>query len=467
MPPIPATSLPRGGSDTDLSPSRTPAQPAEEDGGLVSPASSLGPLGRFTAFMGLAFLVALGAYAGLTLPSLHDLGLLALVLLASTLLSILVGHLVYRQFWLKRSPRILWTLLGGYALVAALTFLNVFTTARLMFISTEDVRLVAVLLLFGVGIALSHGYLLAMRMSREACRLVAATDRVAEGRFDIRVEPRGRDELAALARGFNEMTKALADAADTQRAVERMRLDLVAWASHDLRTPLTSATVIMEALADGLVSDPQTTERYLQTAKRDLRVLGLLIDDLSLLAQIDAGGLQLARRVGSLGLLVSELADSFSLQARQKGVNLLAETEEGMEPLAFDALQVRRAFTNLLDNAVRHAREGGTVRVQACSNSEGAWIQVWNDGPPIDPSDLPHVFDRFYRSDRSRSRMTGGAGLGLAITKAIVEAHGGQITVESRADHGTHFVLTLPGVPCETGTRGIISRDSSCDHADE
>ena len=105
---------------------------------------------------------------------------------------------------------------------------------------------------------------------------------------------------------------------------------------------------------------------------------------------------------------------------------------------------MRRALTNLLDNAVRHAPEGGTVRVGARSAGDGAVIEVWNDGPPIDPEDLPHLFERFYRSDKSRSRSTGRAGLGLAIAKAIVEAHGGTITVESEPDRGTRFVLTLP-----------------------
>lgn len=428
-----------------MNPSRTSSRAARKNRGLANRVSSVGPLGRFPAFVGLAFLVALGAYAGLALPSLRDLGLFALVLLGSALFSVLVGHLAYRLSWLKRSPRMLWTLLGGYALVGVLTFLNVLAVALLMFIKTEDVRLVAVLMLFGVGITLSLGYLLAMGMSGEASRLVAATDRVAQGQFDVRLEPRGRDEMAALARGFNEMTKALADATDKQLAAERTRLDLVAWAGHDLRTPLASVTVIVEALADGLVTDPATAERYLQTAKRDLRVLSLLIDDLSLLAQIDAGGLQLARRVDSLDRLLSEVAESFSLQAQQKDVHLMKETEEGLELTSFDPLQLRRALTNLLDNAVRHAQEGGTVRIEARSIAEGALVEVWNDGPPIHPEDLPHVFDRFYRSDKSRSRTTRGAGLGLAIAKAIIEAHGGMLTVESQLERGTRFILTLSG----------------------
>jgi len=250
--------------------------------------------------------------------------------------------------------------------------------------------------------------------------------------------------MADLARAFNEMTEALADAAERQRAIERTRLDLVAWAGHDLRTPLTSVTVIVEALADGVVTDPATAERYLQTAKRDLRILGLLIDDLSLLAQIDAGGLHLSRCADSLGRVLSEVTDSFSLLARQRNILLITDIEQELEPCFFDTLQMRRALTNLLENAVRHAADGGTVRVEARSSADGAVIDVWNDGPSIDLEDLPHLFDRFYRSDKSRARTPGRAGLGLAIAKAVVEAHGGTITVESKPARGTHFTLTLP-----------------------
>jgi signal transduction histidine kinase len=407
----------------------------------------MGPLSRFTVCVAVTFIVAVGAYAALASPSLPDLGVVALLFFASAVLSLVVGQLAHRLSWLKRSPRILWTLVAGYALVGFVTLLGVIVSALMMFINTEDVRLVAVLLLFGVGIAISFGYLLAMGLSGDARRLVAAADQVAKGRFDIRMEPQGRDEMADLARAFNEMAEALAEAADRQRAVERMRLDLVAWAGHDLRTPLTSVTVIVEALADGLVTDPQTVERYLQTARRDLQVLSLLIDDLSLLAQIDAGGLHLTKSIDSLGRLLSELADSFSLQTRQKNVRLTKEIGQELEPSPFDTLQIRRALTNLLDNAVRHAPEGGIVRVGARSAGDGAVIEVWNNGPPIDPEDLPYVFERFYRGDKSRSRATGRAGLGLAIAKAIVEAHGGTITVESEPERGTSFVLKLPYEP--------------------
>lgn len=394
--------------------------------------------------MGITFLVALGVYAALASSSMPGVGLVALILLASAALSLAVGLLAYRLYWLRRPPRVLWTILAGYVFVGVITLLGVLATALMMFISADDVRFVAVLLLFGVGIAVSFGYLLSVGLSREATRLVSAADQVALGRFDVRVEPRGRDEMAELALAFNEMTQALADAADRQRAVEKMRLDLVAWAGHDLRTPLTSVTVIVEALADGVVTDPHTAERYLETARRDLQVLSLLIDDLSLLAQIDAGGLHLAQGTGFLSSLVTEVADSFALPARQKNVHLAKEIDRETEPSSFDPLQMRRALTNLLDNAVRHTPEGGTIRVGARFTADGAVLEIWNDGPPIDQDDLPHLFERFYRSDKSRGRATGKAGLGLAIAKAIIEAHGGTITVQSDQEQGTSFILTLP-----------------------
>lgn len=402
------------------------------------------PLLVFTILVVLTLVVALGVEAALSAPSPTDLGILALVLCGFALLSLAVGHAGYRFSWLKRSPRILWTVFGGYALVSVLTLLGVIVAALLMFISVTDVKLVAVLLLFGLGVAISFGYLIATSLSADATRLVTAADQVAEGKLDVFVEPQGHDEMAVLARAFNGMTGALADATERHRNAERARLDLLAWAGHDLRTPLTSVTVIVEALADGLVTDPETATRYLQTAKRDLRVLTMLIDDLTLLAQFDAGGLQLAKSQNSLSNLLDELGESFSLRSKQKHVRYTEEISPTLEPFSFDAFQMRRALTNLLDNAVRHVPEGGEVRLSARSRGEEILIEVQNDGSPIDPDDLPHLFERFYRSSGSSGGPTGRAGLGLAIAKAIIEAHQGTIAVRSELGQGTRFVVTLP-----------------------
>ena len=377
-------------------------------------------------------------------PSQHELALMAVLLFGSAVLSILIGYLVYRSQWIRRSPRIAWTLLAGYVLVGVLTFINVWLAARLMFLSAHDVVLVAVLLLFGAGITVSVGYLLSSSLSDEAGRLVQAARRVALGQLDVRLEPQGRDEMADLSVAFNDMAEALTQAAEQQRAVDGLRRDLIAWAGHDLRTPLTSVRVIVEALADGVVEDPDTIQRYLRTARKDIEVLSLLIDDLSVLAQIDAGGLQLDRQPNSVGDLVSDTLESFSLRAERQGARLRGEMAGSPSIIPFDARYIGRVLANLIDNALRHTLSGGEICVSVRSAAKGVAVEVHNDGPAIDPVDLPLVFDRFYRGEKSRSRATGGAGLGLAIARAIVEAHGGSITVTSTVGTGTSFVFVLP-----------------------
>ena len=399
---------------------------------------------RFVGAMLGTVVVALALFVVLMRPSRHDLALMAVLLSCSALLSILIGYLVYRSDWIRRSPRIAWTLLGGYVLVGILTFLNVWLTARLMFLSAHDLVLAGVLLVFGAGIAVSVGYLLSSSFSDEAGQLARAAQQVALGRLDVRLTPAGRDEMADLGTAFNDMAEALAAAAEQQRAGDAQRRDLIAWVGHDLHTPLTSIRVILEALADGVVDDPATTQRYLRTARKDLDVLSLLIDDLSMLAQIDAGGLQLDRQPNSLGDLVSDTLESFSVRAERQGVRLRGELVGALVEISFDARHIGRVLANLIDNALRHTPSGGEICVTVRSAEQGASVEVHDDGPGIDPADLPYVFDRFYRAEKSRSRATGGAGLGLAISRGIVETHGGTITVDSTVGTGTSFIFVLP-----------------------
>lgn len=273
------------------------------------------------------------------------------------------------------------------------------------------------------------------------------------------------------------MAEQLEVAARKQRELDRLRRDLVAWVGHDLHTPLASMRVIIEALADGVVEDPTTVERYLRTAQHDIRALSLLIDNLFEMAQFDAGGLQLERRPNSITDLISDTLESFSALAAQQEVILEGDVAPGVDPVSIDAQQIGRVLVNLVSNALRHTPAGGTVSVQ-CSvisnqlpvNSKQSsvtsgqinagdklitddcllftdhWllITVSDTGEGISSADLPHVFDQFYRGEKSRSRATGGSGLGLAIAKAIVEAHGGRISVESTVGEGTRFWFTLP-----------------------
>jgi len=226
--------------------------------------------------------------------------------------------------------------------------------------------------------------------------------------------------------------------------LDRLRRDLVAWIGHDLRTPLASMRVIIEALADGMVEDPETVQHYLQTAQGQIGSLSLLLDDLFDMAQIDAGGLQLDRQPNSIGDLISDTIEAFSALARQRSVRLEGSASPDADPVVMDGQKVGRVLNNLLDNALRHTPAGGTVRVKASLMQEQVQVEVADSGEGISGEDLPHVFERFYRGEKSRSRATGGAGLGLAISAGIVEAHGGTIGVDSIAGQGTRVWFTLP-----------------------
>jgi signal transduction histidine kinase len=249
--------------------------------------------------------------------------------------------------------------------------------------------------------------------------------------------------MAGLARTFNQMAAQLQETERKQQELDALRRDLVAWAGHDLQTPLASVRAIIEALADGVVDDHESVQRYLRTAQKNIQSLSTLIDDLFQMSQLDAGGLLLDCADNSLSDLISDTLESFSELANQQGVHLEGSVSEGVDPVYIDAQRIGRVLNNLVSNALYHTPEGGSVEVMASPLPEAVMVEVIDGGPGIPPEDLMRVFDRFYRGEKSRSRITGGAGLGLAIAKGIVEAHGGHIGVESEPGR-TRFFFTLP-----------------------
>lgn len=377
-------------------------------------------------------------------PPAGDVGLMAGFLSITAVISALAGYGSYRMGWVHRSPTIRWTLLGGYALSSVLTFLNVWVTARLMFTNLHDLLLATVLLLFAGGIAMALGYFLSSALTDRIRGLDQAARTIASGNLDVRIPVQGRDEMAELAGTFNQMAAQLQATAQKKKELETLRRDLIAWAGHDLQTPLASIRAIVEALADGVVDDPETVQRYLHTALRDIQALSMLIDDLFQMSQIDAGGLQLDLEYNSLSDLISDTLESFSELALRKGVVLKGSVDAGIDPVYMDAQRIGRVLNNLIRNALRHTPEGGEVHLQALPADQGVLIEVSDTGEGIPADDIPHIFERFYRGERSRNRATGGAGLGLAIARGIVEAHHGTIYVESLPQQ-TRFYFTLPG----------------------
>ena len=399
---------------------------------------------RFVSGILFIVVLSLGMFYFLMAPPLNDLRLMALFLGITALVSALVGYGAYKLGWLNLSPTVRWSLLGGYALSSLLTFFNVWFSAQMMFASQHDLLLAVVLLVFASGMAMMLGYFISSTITNRINMLKIAAEKLAEGDLQTRVSASGRDEIAALANTFNQMAEQLETVDKKQRELERLRADLIAWVGHDLQTPLASVRAILEALEDGVVDDPQTVKRYLGTAQRDVSSLSVLIDDLFQMAQLDTGGFPLDRAESSLSDLISDTLESFSELALRQGVKLEGSVDSNVDPVIMDTQRIGRVLNNLIGNAIRHTPAAGRVDVRVMRTSSGVEVCVSDTGEGIRADDLPHVFESFYRGEKSRSRSTGGAGLGLAISRGIVHAHGGRITVQSESGRGSQFMFNLP-----------------------
>jgi signal transduction histidine kinase len=400
---------------------------------------------RFFLGVALAFGLALGLFYLLLSPAISDFAFMVELMSATVLVSLAATYAAYRLGWISRMPNLRWTLMAGYALSGLLVFLNVWVIAWQMFASQHDFMLATVLLVFSTGIAMSLGFFLAIALTDRIAVLEEAATAIAGGQLEARVRVEGHDELSHLAATFNQMAGQLQVAERKQKELNQMRRDLVAWVGHDLRTPLTSIRAILEALADGVVEDPSTVQRYLHTAQQDVVALSHLIDDLFEMSQMDAGGLRLELLPNSISDLISDTLERFSALAAQQEVTLRGQVAADTDPVRFDVQHIGRVLYNLVGNALRHTSAGGQIKLTARRQVGELWVEVIDTGEGIHREDLPHVFEQFYRGEKSRSRATGGAGLGLAIARGIVEAHGGKIGVESEPGRGTRFYFTIPG----------------------
>ncbi len=357
---------------------------------------------------------------------------------------------VLRGGLLERLHRIRLKLFAAYAVGQAATLIAAYVAAHdgSMALEAPQDGLFTVLFVYGAVLSLALFYVLAGSMSAALSRIRAAAARIADGDLETRVDVASRDELADLAADLNAMAARLSLVAQQERRMEASRRELIAAVSHDLRTPLAAIRATIEAITDGVVTDEETVARYLRTMNAGTRELSGLIDDLFELSRIDAGALTLDPRPSSVALVVSQALEQLQPQAAARGVDLRDEIAPDLPPALIDARYVGRVLVNLVDNAVRHTPSGGCVLVVARRDGEpgihGVRVEVIDNGEGIAAADLPRVFERFYRGEKSRSREHGGAGLGLAISKGIVEAHGGSIQAEAAQPRGTCIAFTLP-----------------------
>jgi signal transduction histidine kinase len=410
------------------------------------PAAATRPFRRAGSFPLLiwiaAFIVAMIVGVALMELPVGDLWIIVVYLVASATISSIVGLLVYRLTEVQRRS-IRMKVLLAHAVGAAIVIVNIFAAAQLMFISAHDLGLLMLLLVACAVFSVTFGAAVADRMTMAVEHLSAGAREVAQGNFATRVEVASNDELADLAQSFNEMVAHVNHAAEMRDRSEASRRELVAAVSHDLRTPLTAIRAMLEALSDGVVDDPATVRRYHETMRAQVEHLSRLIDDLFELSQIESGAQRYELQRLDLAAVVSDAVEAFAMTAAARGVALTLDAP-GPLPARIEPTKLARVLHNLLDNAVRHAPSDSTVQVALRRDGNAARVSVRDHGEGVQPADLPHVFERFYRGEKSRSRSYGGAGLGLAIAQGVIVAHGGEIAVANAPDGGAEFTFTVP-----------------------
>jgi histidine kinase len=265
--------------------------------------------------------------------------------------------------------------------------------------------------------------------------LQAASRRIADGRYDERVQVVGEDELAGLAQSFNQMVQQLAQTEDRRR-------QLIGDVAHELRTPLSSIKSVLEGLQDGVLPAEPATFLNLQ---REVSRLQRLVHDLEELSKAEAGQIELEREATDPATFVQTAVERLAHQFEDKGVQLHTELPLDLPPVQVDLTRMTQVMLNLLGNALQYTPRGGQVTVRAWANENEVHISVQDTGIGLTSEHLRHVFERFYRVDKSRSRVGGGSGIGLTIALHLVEAHHGRLTAVSPGpDQGSTFTITLP-----------------------
>jgi signal transduction histidine kinase len=316
--------------------------------------------------------------------------------------------------------------------------------ARAMFLSGHDVWALDVMLIASGAVGVASALVLGRRVGAASEALVAVARRIGDGHAPTAAPgPDTPQELARLHRELEHTSQRLEQARSREQALDASRRELVAWVSHDLRTPLAGIRAIVEALEDGVVDDAETVGRYYATLRREADRLAELVDDLFELSRAQAGVLELHMERVSLGDLVSDALAGASPIAAAKGVRLEGRLDGPPAELEVSASEVLRALRNILENAIRHTPSDGTVTVEAGRDDAGAFVSVVDTGGGIPEKDLPRVFEVAFRGDTARTPGDAGAGLGLAIARRFVEAHRGDIAVRNE-NGGCRFTVRLP-----------------------
>jgi len=288
--------------------------------------------------------------------------------------------------------------------------------------------------LVAVGIAVAITFFLSRRILAPVKALTLAARRLGQGDSSQRVQFKDKSELGELAQTFNSM------ASDLERA-EKLRHNMVADVAHELRTPLSNVRGYLEAVRDGVIKPDAETIRSLD---EEAMLLSRLVDDLQELSLADAGELNVVCQAEDIAKLIKQTVAPWQTQVAAKEISLSTGLPNELPPVNIDSQRISQVLHDLLENAVAHTAKGGTITVTAAQQGDWVEVSVADTGEGIPAEDLPNIFERFYRVDKSRARATGGSGLGLTIAKRLVEAHGGKIEAQSELGKGSRFSFTIP-----------------------
>jgi signal transduction histidine kinase len=397
--------------------------------------------GRIAAAVGgVGVLATILASVALGMPIRDSLQLVAIAGVAA-LAAGASGAVALRA--LRRSAIVAQSVVVALTALAAVA-VGALAAARAMFLSRHDLSALVVVLLAAGTMGVLSALALGHRVGSASRAIAAAARRIGEGDWRATADGVDAAELASLARDLGEMSARLEEARKRERALESSRRELVAWVSHDLRTPLAGIRAMVEALEDGVVTEPEDVSRYYQTLRRETDRLAGLVDDLFELSRISSGALRLHLERASLGDLVSDAVAAAAPLANAKGVRLEGRLNEPAPELELSAPEIARVLRNLLENAIRHTPSDRAVWVEAGIENGQAVVSVADACGGIPEADLDRVFDLAFRGELARTpEAAGGAGLGLAIARGIIEAHRGEILV-SNEGQGCRFTVRLP-----------------------
>jgi len=285
-------------------------------------------------------------------------------------------------------------------------------------------------------VAIVLNIFLVKTITRPIGNLSAGIERMAHGDLSSRVEVKGKNEFAQLALAFNSMSERI-------EQLDKARGQFVSNASHELKTPLSTIKILIETLMYQETPDPEMEKEFLADINKEIDRLNSIVTDLLTLVNVDSGGMKLNKTDVRLGSLLQEQTQRLMPLARENGIELECSVKDNCD-IHGDATKLQQVFYNIIDNAIKYTHRGGNVRVDVLRNGRRATVKVSDTGVGIPENDLPHIFERFYRVDKARSRETGGTGLGLSIVKQIVLLHGGLIDAASKEGEGTVFTVELP-----------------------